>query len=65
MNLRFIETFLWVARLGSFSAAAEKLNTTQASISNRIATLEAELGVKLFVREMRGRTAELSSGAPV
>jgi|HigsolmetaGSP11D_1036233.scaffolds.fasta_scaffold05321_5 DNA-binding transcriptional LysR family regulator len=54
MNLRFIETFLWVARLGSFSAAAEKLNTTQASISNRIATLEAELGVKLFVREMRG-----------
>lgn len=54
MNLRFIETFLWVARLGSFSAAAEKLNTTQASISNRIATLEAELGVKLFVRETRG-----------
>ncbi|PKA44139.1 LysR family transcriptional regulator [Rhizobium sullae] len=53
MNLRFVETFLWIVRLGSFSAAAEKLNTTQASISNRIATLERELGVQLFDRDMR------------
>ncbi|TKT74577.1 LysR family transcriptional regulator [Aquamicrobium sp. LC103] len=53
MNLRFVETFLWVARLGSFSAAAEKLNTTQAAISNRIATLERDLGVQLFDRDVR------------
>jgi DNA-binding transcriptional LysR family regulator len=56
MNLRFVETFLWVARLGSFSAAAEKLHTTQASISNRIATLERDLGVRLFDRDIRRTT---------
>lgn len=53
MNLRFVETFLWVARLGSFSAAAERLNTTQAAISNRIATLERDLGIQLFERDAR------------
>lgn len=50
MNLRFVETFLWVARLGSFRAAAERLNMTQASVSNRIAALEQELGQILFDR---------------
>ncbi|MCB8819805.1 LysR family transcriptional regulator [Microvirga rosea] len=53
MNLRFVETFLWVARLGSFSAAADRLNTTQAAISNRIATLERDLGIRLFERDAR------------
>ncbi len=53
MNIRFLETFLWVARQRSFSAAAERLNTTQASVSNRIATLERELGVRLFDRDPR------------
>jgi len=45
MNLRFIEAFVWVARLRSFTAAAEKLYTTQAAISARIATLEDDFGV--------------------
>ncbi|WP_117194039.1 LysR family transcriptional regulator [Rhizobium terrae] len=54
MNFRFLETFLWVARLNSFSRAAEHLNTTQASVSNRIAALEQELGVQLFIRDVRG-----------
>lgn len=53
MNTRFLETFLWVARLKSFSAAAERLNSTQAAISNRIASLERELGVRLFERDPR------------
>jgi Transcriptional regulator len=53
MNLRFIEAFVWVARLRSFTAAAEKLYTTQAAISSRIATLEADFGVKLFERDNR------------
>jgi len=56
MNLRFIETFLWVARLGSFSGAADRLNTTQAAISHRVATLERELGVVLFDRDSRSVT---------
>lgn len=54
MNVRFLETFLWVARLNSFRLTAEKLFTTQASISNRIAGLEEELGVRLFVRDSKG-----------
>lgn len=53
MNTRFLETFLWVARLNSFSSAAEQLNTTQASVSNRIAALEREFGVQLFTRDVR------------
>ncbi len=54
MNVRFLETFLWVARLKSFRLTAEKLFTTQASISHRIAVLEEELGVRLFVRDSKG-----------
>jgi DNA-binding transcriptional LysR family regulator len=54
VNVRFLDTFLWVARLNSFRLTADKLFTTQASISNRIAALEEELGVKLFVRESKG-----------
>ncbi|MBV4469422.1 LysR family transcriptional regulator [Pseudomonas siliginis] len=54
MNLKFLETFIWVARLKSFRLTADKLFTTQASISSRIAVLEGELGVKLFLRDSRG-----------
>ena len=54
MNVRFLEAFVWVARLGSFKAAADKMHTTQAGISSRIATLEQQFGVKLFDREHRG-----------
>ncbi len=49
-----VETFLWVVRLGSFAAAAEKLAATQATISLRINELEQNLGVKLFERSHRG-----------
>ena len=53
LNLKFLQTFVWVARLRSFSLAAEKLATTQATVSNRIATLERDLGVRLFRRDLR------------
>jgi len=53
VNLKFLETFVWVARLRNFSTAADKLCTTQAAVSNRIATLERELGVRLFERDLR------------
>ncbi|MBX3456274.1 LysR family transcriptional regulator [Ferrovibrio sp.] len=53
-DLRNLETFVWVAHLGGFRAAAEKLHATQPAISQRIALLEDELGVKLFDREPRG-----------
>jgi DNA-binding transcriptional LysR family regulator len=53
VNLRFVEAFVWVARLRSFTAAAEKLDSTQTAISARIATLEEDFGVKLFERDKR------------
>src|SRR5690606_15199637 len=53
MNLRFLETFLWIARLGSFRAAAGKLNLTQAAASGRIASLENDPGLPLFERGSR------------
>ncbi len=53
MNIKFLETFVWVARLKSFRLTAEKLFTTQASISSRIAALEDEMGVRLFVRDSK------------
>lgn len=53
MNLRFLETFVWAARLGSLSRTAERLHTTLAAVSARIQTLERDLGVALFEREGR------------
>ena len=56
MNLKRLETFYWVTRLGSFSAAAARLNTTQPAVSARIRQLERSLGVTLFegnTRNMR------------
>ena len=54
IDLRNIETFFWVATLGGFRAAAEKLSATQPAISQRIASLESDLGVRLFDRDVRG-----------
>lgn len=53
MNLRFVEAFLWVARLKSVTRAAEKLCLTQSAVSSRISTLEEELGVPLIDRRER------------
>lgn len=64
MDLKGLETFIWVARLGGFRAAAERLNTTQPAISARIAQLEDGLGQRLFDRDNR-RTALTSKGLEV
>jgi DNA-binding transcriptional LysR family regulator len=61
IDLRNIETFVWVARLGNFRLVAEKLNTTQPAISARVAALEQDLGVRLFERNQR-RTALTAKG---
>jgi DNA-binding transcriptional LysR family regulator len=58
MNLRQIETFYWAAKLGSFSAAAERMNATQSTVSMRIQEIERDLGVALFDRVQR--TARLT-----
>src|SRR5580698_6260085 len=53
LSLRQLDTFLAVARAGSFHAAARQLNSTQPAISTRIAQLEQTLGVRLFERTTR------------
>lgn len=53
LNFKNLEACIWIAKLGSFGAAASRLNTTQPAISIRVAQLEAELGVKLFDRSKR------------
>jgi DNA-binding transcriptional LysR family regulator len=56
MNVRFLESFVWLARLRSFRLTAERMHATQAAISSRISALELELGVKLFDRGPRDIT---------
>lgn len=53
MNINHLETLIWSVRLGSFSAAALKLNTTQPAVSMRIRKLEKILGADLFDRSKR------------
>jgi len=53
-DLRQLEIFLKVVELGSFSKAGEAVHLAQASVSERIATLENMVGAKLLDR--MGRT---------
>lgn len=46
--------FHLVARSGNFTSAARTLGISQSAVSQRIKTLELELGVVLFTREHRG-----------
>jgi DNA-binding transcriptional LysR family regulator len=50
MDLRQLETFVEVAKLKSFSKAAEKLFITQPTVTNHIQNLEKELGTLLINR---------------
>lgn len=59
MNMKQLETFYWIDRLGSFSAAADRVFATQSTVSMRIQELEDSFGVKLFDRSQR--TAKLTS----
>jgi DNA-binding transcriptional LysR family regulator len=50
VEAQLLRTFVAVARLGSFSAAAVELGYTQAAISQQIAALESDLKVTLLNR---------------
>ncbi|MBQ9162226.1 MAG: LysR family transcriptional regulator [Clostridia bacterium] len=56
IQLEQFKIFEAVARLGSFSAAAEELFVTQPAVSQSIKLLEGRLETKLFVRGQRGAT---------
>lgn len=50
MDIRQLKTFITVARLLNFRAAAEELNYSQSTVSDHIRNLEEELDVKFFER---------------
>lgn len=50
MEIRQVQSFVHVARLGSFSRAAETMGYSQSAITVQIRLLEEELGTKLFDR---------------
>lgn len=50
MTFEQLRTFLWVARLGGFRKASDRLHLSQPAVSTRIANLEDELQAKLFER---------------
>ena len=49
-SFRQLEAFFWVARLGSFRAAAQRLNLTQPTITLRVQEFERQLDSTLFDR---------------
>ena len=54
MRLRQLVCFKAVMMAGTMTAAAKQLHTSQPGVSNLIASLENEIGFKLFDRQ-RGR----------
>ena len=54
INLEWLRTFRAVYRTKSLSRASEMLHISQPTVSQQIATLEAHLGQKLFVRKSKG-----------
>ncbi len=54
MHIKQLRSFLTVAENGSVTATAEQLHMTQSGVSRQVATLEDELGFRLFDR-IRGR----------
>ena len=56
MDWNDLKIALAIARLGSLSAAARALGTTQPTVSRRLAGFERKTGVKLFERGKDGLT---------
>lgn len=57
-NLTNFETVCTIARLGTFSAAALRLNASQPAITSRVRELESSVGILFF--QKRGRRMELT-----
>jgi molybdate transport repressor ModE-like protein len=54
IDLKRVRILREVAAQGSFSAAAEELNLSQSAVSQQVATLEREVGMKLLERTPKG-----------
>ncbi|WP_294737852.1 LysR family transcriptional regulator [uncultured Pseudomonas sp.] len=53
ITFKQIDALYWIAELGSFEAAANKLNMSQSAISKRIQELEETFDVQIFDRSKR------------
>ena len=49
-TFRRLEVFVTIVEAGSFASGAQRLNISQASVSDQIKTLERQVGCALFVR---------------
>ena len=58
ITFKQLEAIYWVAKLGGFTQAAQKLHTTQSAISKRVLELEGTFDTPLFDRTQR--TARLT-----
>ena len=58
MEVRLVETFLKVAKLGNITKSADQLGYSQTAVTAQIKQLEANLGVQLFDR--MGRSIQLT-----
>lgn len=56
-TLRQLEYVVAVHQLGGFGLAADTMHVSQPSLSNQIAAVEADLGVRLFIRGRGGARA--------
>lgn len=56
MDFKQLKSFICIADVGSFTRAAQICNTVQPALSNQMASLEEELGTRLFVRTSQGAT---------
>jgi len=54
MNLTRLQTFVEVARRGTFAGAADALSFTPSAVSQQMTKLEAESGATLVIREASG-----------
>ena len=65
LDLRHYETVAAIVELGSMTAAARQLSTTQSALSHRLADAERRLGVQLFERTPRRRLRPTQAGLAV
>lgn len=53
MTITQLKVFVKIAETGSFTKAGQALNMTQPAVSHAISAIEAELDVKLIIRDRR------------
>ena len=65
VDLRSLEVFFWVVKLGGFSRAAERLHMTQPGVSQRVSQIEARYDVRLLDRSSHRSPLPTAKGLEV